>query len=63
VVALTLWAPYNYGLYWMPRGLPPTWMEPAAALVKFGIIALVGALGLSLIARLAARLPSGPDRT
>jgi len=66
VVALTLWAPYTYGLYWMPRDLPPTWVEPAAALVKFGIIALGGALGLSLIARLAARLPSGPsapDRT
>jgi hypothetical protein len=63
VAALTLWAPFTYGLYWMPRGLPPTWLEPAVALVKFGILALVGALGLSLIARLAARLPSVHDRT
>lgn len=51
--AVTLWAPLTYGLYWRPGGTG--WMEPAAALVKFGAMALLGALGISLIARVAAR--------
>ena len=57
IAAVTLWAPLRYGLYWVPPGLPPTWMEPAVALIKFGLIALVGAVGVSLIARLAAAPP------
>jgi hypothetical protein len=55
VAALTLWAPVTYGLYWMPRSLPPTWIEPAMAAVKLATIALVGAVGLSVIVGLAAR--------
>ena len=51
----TLWAPITYGAYWMPRGLPPTWVEPAVAIGKFAAMALVGAAGLSLIVRLASR--------
>jgi hypothetical protein len=58
VAAVTLWAPVTYGLYWMPRGLPPTWIEPAVAAVKLATIALVGAVGLSVIVGLAARRPS-----
>jgi hypothetical protein len=60
VAAFTLWAPVTYGLYWMPRGLPPTWIEPAIAAAKLAAIAVVGAIGLSLIVGLAARLrPDG----
>jgi hypothetical protein len=58
VAALTLWAPVTYALYWMPRGLPATWVEPAIAAIKLATIAVVGAAGLSLIIRLAARLRS-----
>lgn len=53
VAMATIWAPLTYGLYWMPRGLPPTWVEPAVAVAKFALMALLGAIGLSLIARLA----------
>lgn len=54
IAAATLWAPLTYGTYWMPRGLPPTWVEPAVAIVKFSAMAILGAIGISLIARLAA---------
>lgn len=55
VVAAAIWAPVRYGLYWMPSGLPPTWIEPAVAVVKFGVLAVVAAIGLALIGALAAR--------
>ena len=55
VVAVAIWAPARYGLYWRPAGLPPTWIEPAVAAVKFGVFAVVGATGLALIGALAAR--------
>ena len=55
LAAITLWAPLAYGLYWMPGGLPPTWVEPGVALLKFALIAIVAAVGFSLIVRLAAR--------
>jgi hypothetical protein len=58
VVGVFIIAPLSYGLYWMPAGLPPTWVEPAFALAKVAVFALAGAVGLSLIARLAA--PVGP---
>lgn len=57
LAALTLWAPLAFGLYWMPRGLPPTWVEPGVALLKFALMAIVAAVGFSLIVRLAARAP------
>ncbi|MEZ5285397.1 MAG: hypothetical protein R2712_11450 [Vicinamibacterales bacterium] len=59
VAALTLWAPLAYGLYWMPDGLPASWVEPAVAALKFGAMALVAAIGLSLIARLAVTRTGG----
>lgn len=46
--------PLTYGLYWMPRGLPATWIEPAFAALKLGAIGLLAAIGLSLIVRAAA---------
>ena len=55
LAAITLWAPLAYGLYWMPGGLPPTWVEPGVAVLKFTLIAFVAAVGFSLIVRLAAR--------
>lgn len=55
VAWLTLWMPAAYGLYWMPPGLPPTWIEPAIAAIKLATMAVVGATGMSLIIRLAAR--------
>jgi len=59
VAMATIWAPLTYGLYWMPRGLPPTWVEPAVAVAKFALMALLGAIGLSLIARLAVDVAPG----
>lgn len=55
IAALTLWAPLAYGLYWMPRSLPQTWIEPAIAAAKLSAIAIVSAIGLSVIIGLAAR--------
>lgn len=55
VAWLTLWLPTAYGLYWMPQGLPQTWIEPAIAALKLATMAVVGAAGLSLIIRLASR--------
>lgn len=55
VAVLLLWAPLHYGLYWMPAGLPPTWVEPAVAAAKLGLMAVAAAVGLALIARLAVR--------
>jgi hypothetical protein len=54
IAGATLFLPLRYGVYWVPQGLPANWVEPAFALLKFGAIALVGAIGASLIARLAA---------
>ena len=54
IAGVTIFVPLHYGVYWMPQGLPATWLEPAFAIVKFGVMALVGAVGASLIARLAA---------
>ena len=53
VVGLLVIAPLYYGLYWVPASLPPTWIEPAFAVAKAGVFALAGAIGFSLIARLA----------
>jgi hypothetical protein len=48
--------PWRYGAYWKPQGLPPTWAEPAFLAAKFGVLAVLGAVALTLIARQA--LPS-----
>ena len=61
IAAATLWAPFAYGTYWMPRGLPPTWVEPAVAVVKFAAMAALGAVGLSLILRTASPSPDPAD--
>lgn len=53
IAVATIWAPLSYGLYWRPGGTG--WIEPAAAVLKFGVMALVAAVGLSLITRLAVR--------
>jgi hypothetical protein len=55
IAGVTIVAPLGYGVYWVPRGLPPTWVEPAFATVKFGAMAVVGAVGAALMARLATR--------
>lgn len=55
VAAVTIWLPLRYALYWIPSGLPPSWMEPAVAAAKFGVMAVVAALGVGLIGALAAR--------
>lgn len=60
IALLTIWAPVAYGLYWRPS-LPPTWLEPAAAVVKLGVIGFSAAIGLSLIARLAVQSGSIAD--
>lgn len=55
IAAATVWAPLTYGLYWRPRGLPPTWVEVPVAAAKFAGMALLAAIGVSLILRLAVR--------
>ncbi|MCC7035444.1 MAG: hypothetical protein IT179_21700 [Acidobacteria bacterium] len=55
IAGATIHAPVRYGLYWVPPGLPATWVEPAFATLKFGAIAVIGAVGASLIARLAVK--------
>ncbi|MDH4065235.1 MAG: hypothetical protein OEW19_12610, partial [Acidobacteriota bacterium] len=60
IALITLWAPLEYGLYWVPPGLPPTWIEPAFAVAKLALLALVGAVGVSLIGRLAAARDANP---
>jgi hypothetical protein len=54
IAAATLWAPLTYATYWVPPGLPPTWAEPAVAVVKFSAMAVLGAIGMSMVTRLAA---------
>jgi hypothetical protein len=49
-----LWLPWTYGARWVPRGLPATWVEPAFAVVKFAAMALLAAIGVTLLTRLAA---------
>lgn len=58
IAGVTIQVPVAYGVYWVPKGLPATWVEPAFAAVKFGVIFLIGAIGASLIARLARATPS-----
>lgn len=55
VAGATIDAPLRYGVYWVPQGLPATWVEPAFAAAKFGGMTLIGAIGASLITRLAVR--------
>lgn len=55
IAGATIYAPLRFGLYWVPQGLPATWVEPAFAAAKFGAMALAGAIGASLIARVAVR--------
>ena len=54
VVLGTIVVPLSYGTSWMPRGLPVSWAEPAFAAVKFGVMAVLAAAGLSVIASMAA---------
>ncbi len=58
IAAATVWAPLTYLIYWKPPGLPPTWVEPVFAVAKFAAMAFLGAMGWSLITRLAA--PAAP---
>lgn len=54
VCLATIILPLSYLTYWMPRGLPVSWVEPAFAAVKFGVMGVVAAVGLSVIASVAA---------
>jgi hypothetical protein len=37
------------GAYWRPEGLPPTWVEPAAAGLRLALVAALIALGFAII--------------
>lgn len=54
VFVATIVLPLSYGTYWMPRSLPVSWVEPAVAAIKFGVMGVVAAAGLSVIAGVAA---------
>jgi hypothetical protein len=50
--------------YWQPQGLPPTWVEPAAAGVRLFFITLLATIGWSImIAMVADRRAAEPPPT
>jgi hypothetical protein len=54
IVLLLVWLPWSRLVPWRPRGLLPGTSELAFVAVKLGVVALLGAIGWSLVARTAA---------
>jgi hypothetical protein len=51
-------------VYWRPPGLPATWVEPTAAVLRLGLIALAVTIGWAImIAMVADRRPAEPPPT
>jgi hypothetical protein len=42
-------------VFWRPKGLPATWLEPAFVLVKLAVIYLLANIGWALVLRAGAR--------
>jgi len=49
-----VWIPWQ-AVYWRPASLPPTWVQPAFAAVKLGVLYLVGNLAWAVVLRTASR--------
>jgi hypothetical protein len=49
-----VWIPWQ-AVYWRPASLPPTWVQPAFAAVKLGVLYLVGNLAWAVVLRAASR--------
>ena len=54
VLFVGVWLPWQ-AVYWRPASLPPTWVQPAFAAVKLGVLYLVGNLAWAVVLRTAAR--------
>jgi hypothetical protein len=54
VLFVGVWLPWQ-AVYWRPASLPPTWVQPAFAAVKLGVLYLVGNLAWALVLRTASR--------
>jgi len=54
VLFVGVWLPWQ-AVYWRPASLPPTWVQPAFAAVKLGVIYLVGNLAWAVVLRTASR--------
>jgi hypothetical protein len=61
VMVLTVVVPQQSLLYAVPRGLPPTWVQPALAAAKLGLMAILAAAGAALVLRLAVAARAVPD--
>ncbi len=63
-VAMTLLIALPWqGMFWRPRGLPPTWWQPAFASVKIGVIFVAMNVGWLLVLLAGARNVSTADST
>jgi hypothetical protein len=51
-----VWLPWQ-AAYWRPASLPPTWVQPAFAAAKLGVLFLVGNLAWAVVLRTASRQP------
>jgi len=54
VLFVGVWLPWQ-AVSWRPASLPPTWVQPAFATVKLGVLYLVGNLAWAVVLRTAAR--------
>ena len=48
-----VWLPWQ-GVYWRPKSLPPTWLEPAFVTTKLVVIYVLGNVGWALALRTSA---------
>ena len=63
-VAMTLLIALPWeGMAWRPRGLPPTWWQPAFAAVKIGLIFIVMNIGWLVVLLAGARNTASADST
>jgi hypothetical protein len=54
VLFVGVWLPWQ-AVYWRPASLPPTWVQPAFAAVKLGVLYVVGNLAWAVVLRTASR--------
>ena len=64
LVLVLVWLPWTQLVPWRPRGLTPGTAELAFVGAKLGLVALLSAVGWSLVARAAATsLPARASRS
>ena len=57
IVLVLVWVPWTQLVPWRPRSVTPGSMELVFVAVKLGVVALLSAIGWSLVARTAANAP------